>query len=160
MEVGFSYVGLIWLLLLYVPNIIYLKNKPAGIEKLGAEDRVLRVLEMTGQVGITMIAPISKNLNPTGISPWTLWLLASAACMALYEVFWARYFRGEKTLESFYAPLFGIPVPGAVLPVAGLGLLAVFGKTPQLMLFVIALGIGHIKIHLRHKKEISDMKEE
>ena len=33
MSFGFSYIGLIWLVLLFVPNIIWTKNKPQDYEE-------------------------------------------------------------------------------------------------------------------------------
>ena len=160
MTVGISYIGIIWILALFIPNIIFIKNRPADFDKLGAEDKILGILEKIGQVGITMISPISKNLNPQGFSAWTLLLIASAVCMALYEAWWIGYFRGEHTLEKLYSSFLGIPVAGAVLPVAAFGLLAIFGKSLQLGLFVIPLGIGHIGINNNHKKEIDGIKED
>ena len=39
---GFSYIGLIWLLMLFVPNIIWTKNKPLGYEESAKkENKVL-----------------------------------------------------------------------------------------------------------------------
>ena len=74
--------------------------------------------------------------------------------MALYELWWARYFRGPKTLESFYGSLLGIPVPGAVLPVAAFLLLSIYGRVIWLAGAAVVLGIGHIGIHLRHRQEV------
>ena len=74
--------------------------------------------------------------------------------LVLYEVFWIRYFKSEKTMADFYSSLLGIPVAGASLPVFAFGLLAVYGKNILLLVAVITLGIGHIGIHLGHKREI------
>lgn len=156
---GFSYIGLIWLIALFVPNIIWIKSKPKGYESLKKEDRILGILERIGEVGVTMISPIYREFNPHGMSPRLLWLTASAVCMILYEVWWIRYFKSEKRLEDFYSGLFGIPVAGAVLPVAAFALLAVYGRNTHLALFVVPLAIGHIGIHLNHLKEIKADKE-
>ncbi len=74
--------------------------------------------------------------------------------MVLYEVFWIRYFRSEKTMKDFYSSILGIPVAGATLPVLAFLLLAVYGKNVILGAAVIILGIGHIGIHLMHSREI------
>lgn len=43
---GFSYVGLIYLLMLFVPNIIWAKNKPEGYDEAAKkENPVLVMLE-------------------------------------------------------------------------------------------------------------------
>ena len=160
MQFGFSITGLIYLLLLFVPNIIFLKHRPSGFSELPAEDRILGILERIGEVGITMIAPISKNLNPQGLSPWLAVFIASAVFMLLYELWWLRYFKSQKRLEDLFSSFIGIPVAGATLPVIAFFLLAIYGKSPHLMLFVIPLGIGHIGIHLNHRKELSKKESE
>ena len=160
MEVGFSYIGLIYLLMLFVPNIIWAKNKPQGYDALQPEDRILGILERTGEVGVTMIALISKNLNPRGVDLWLAVFIISAVFMLLYELWWLRYFKSPKRLEDFYSSFLGIPVAGATLPVIAFFLLAIYGKSPHLMLFVIPLGIGHIGIHLGHRKEINNKESE
>mgnify|MGYP000357218727 FL=1 len=48
----------------------------------------------------------------------------------------------------------GIPVVGATLPVVACGLIAIYGRNPILFVAAIILGVGHIGIHLNHKKEL------
>lgn len=74
--------------------------------------------------------------------------------MILYEIFWIRYFRSEKTMKDFYSGILGIPVAGATLPVLSFMLLAIYGKNILLGAAVVILGIGHIGIHLMHRVEI------
>ncbi len=75
--------------------------------------------------------------------------------MILYEGWWIRYFKSRKTLPDFYSSFLGIPVAGASLPVAAFFLLGVYGNVVWLMISAVILGIGHIGIHLQHRKEIS-----
>ena len=63
-------------------------------------------------------------------------------------------FTSEKTMLDFYSSILGIPVAGATLPVLAFLLLAIYGKNFILGVAVLILGIGHIGIHLMHKKEI------
>lgn len=155
MSLGFSYIGLAYLILLFLPNLLWTKNKPKDYEKyVRRENGVLRVLERIGEAAVTCFALIFADLN---IKPWSdrsWWLVLSVLCMLLYEVFWVRYFRGEKTLEDFYSSLFGVPVAGATLPVAGFFFLALYGKNLLLLLSTVVLGIGHIGIHWMHREEI------
>ena len=74
--------------------------------------------------------------------------------MIPYEVFWTRYFRSEKTMKEFYSSILAIPVAGATLPVLAFLLLAIYGKNIILGIAVVILGIGHIGIHLMHRREI------
>ena len=61
---GFSYIGLIWLIMLFVPNIIWTKNKPLGYEEeVIKENKVFLMFERTGQVLVTTLALIFKDFN-------------------------------------------------------------------------------------------------
>ena len=119
---GFSYVGLLFLLMLTVPNLIWTRHQPRGYTSCG-ENKILLVLERTGQVCVTCTALIFNDLNLHGWSAWSLWLIAAAVLMILYEGWWIRYFRSEKTLTDFYSPFAGVPVAGATLPVLAFFLL-------------------------------------
>lgn len=151
---GFSYIGLIYLIMLMTPNIIWTKNLPKDYEKYAKnESKVLLAFEKTGEVLTTCIVLIFSDFN---LRPWSCrsWFLpASFALMLLYEVFWIRYFRSEKTMKDFYSSILGIPVAGATLPVLAFMLLAIYGKNILLGIAVLILGIGHIGIHLAHKQE-------
>ncbi|MBR4145941.1 MAG: hypothetical protein IKU06_10865 [Lachnospiraceae bacterium] len=156
MNLGFSYVGLIFLIMLMIPNIIWAKNQPKDYEKyVGKENKILLLLERMGEVLVTCICLIFSDFNIRSWSVWFLWLIVSFLLMVLYEVFWIRYFRSEKTMQDFYSSILGIPVAGATLPVIAFLLLSVYGKNYILGISVIILGIGHIGIHLQHKKEIN-----
>ena len=48
----------------------------------------------------------------------------------------------------------GIPVAGATLPVIACCLIAIYGRNPMLFVSTIILGVGHIGIHLNHRKEL------
>ena len=157
MNFGFSYIGLIFMAMLIIPNIIYTKNQPADREKYAAEEnKVLQIFERIGEALVTCCALIFQGFNIGGISPWSLWLLGAFALMILYEIYWVRYFKSEKTTADFYRSLLGIPVAGASLPVAAFLLLGVYGRNIFMIISAVIFGIGHIGIHLNHRKEIGD----
>ena len=154
MNFGFSYVGLVFLIMLMLPNIIWTKNQPKDYEKyVGSENKVLLAFERIGEVLVSCAALVFSDFNIQPWSGWSWWLLASFALMVLYEVFWIRYFKSEKTMKDFYSSILGIPVAGATLPVLAFLLLAVYGKNFILGGAVLILGIGHIGIHLMHRRE-------
>ncbi len=154
MHFGFSFVGLVFLILLTVPNLIWTRNRPEGYDRSAAnENRFLLFLERTGEVLVTVLVLIFREHDPRGFSPWLLWLIASLFLMILYEAFWIRYFRSGKTMRDFYGDFLGIPVAGASLPVAAVLCIAVYGGDPFLLAAGIVLGIGHIGIHLGHRRE-------
>ena len=155
MNFGFSYIGLIFLLMLMIPNIIWSKNKPKDYEKYEKnENKILLVLERIGEVLVTFLAVIFTDFNINKISYWSIILLISFLMMVLYEIYWARYFKSNKTMKDMYSSILGIPVAGATLPVLAFLLLGIYGKNIFLIIAIIILGIGHIGIHLNHKKEI------
>lgn len=154
MNFGFSYIGLIFLIMLMVPNIIWSKNTPVNYEKYAKnENKILLTAERAGEILVSGISLIFSDFNINGISLWSLILLAAFLLMILYEIYWIRYFRSAKTMADMYSSILGIPVAGATLPVAAFLLLGIYGRNIFLIVSVIILGIGHIGIHLNHKKE-------
>ena len=157
MNFGFSYIGLIFMAMLIIQNIIYTKNQPADREKYAAEEnKVLQIFERIGEALVTCCALIFSDFNIGRISPWSLWLLGACLLMILYEIYWVRYFKSEKTTADFYRNLLGIPVAGASLPAVAFLLLGVYGRNIFMIISAVIFGIGHIGIHWQHRKEIGD----
>ena len=152
-HLGFSYLGLVYMLMIEVPNILWAKNKPQGYDP-DREKTWLLVFERCGQVLCTTVILFFSDTNPTDFSVWVVWLLASLILMLLYEAYWLRYFRGEHTLVDFYSPFFKIPLPGATLPVIAFLLLGIYGRLLWLVLAAVILGIGHIGIHIQHFRQL------
>lgn len=152
---GFSYIGFIFLLMLMIPNIIWNKNQPKDYEKyVKNENKVLLTFERIGEMLVTCISLIFNDFNINKISNWTIILLIAFILMILYEIYWIRYFKSNKTMKDMYSSLLKIPVAGATLPVVAFLLLGIYGKNIFLIISTIILGIGHIGIHLNHKKEL------
>ncbi len=150
---GFSYIGLIFLLLLFIPNMLWVRRKPQGYTPQ-KENRVLLCFERAGEALVCFCALCFSDFNWHGYSVWNWWLAAAAIMMLLYELWWVRYFRSDKKLIDFYSSLLGIPVAGATLPVMAFLFLGIYGKVIWMIISAVILGIGHIGIHLGHRKEI------
>lgn len=150
---GFSYIGLIYLLMLFLPNLIWAGHKPQGYSSAG-ENRLLVFCERAGEVCVCSAALVFSDFNLKGWSYWSCFLLLSFLLMVLYEAWWIRYFRSERTLRDFYRSFLGIPVAGATLPVLAFFLLGIYGKNLWMMLASLLLGVGHIGIHLQHRAQI------
>lgn len=161
MYFGFSYVGLIYLAMLMIPNLVWAKNKPENYgQYAGKENRVLLALERIGEVLVSTVVLVFSDFNLRPWNAWCLWLVFSFVLMILYEAFWIRYFRSKKTMRDFYRGFAGIPVAGATLPVAAFFLLGVYGRNIPMLLAVVILGIGHIGIHLAHAKEADESRRD
>jgi len=152
-HLGFSYVGLIFLLMLTIPNLIWTKNQPKEYNYQG-ENKILLAFERVGQICVTCTALIFSDFNINNWSYWSLWLIIAAIIMIMYEFWWLRYFKSNRTLKDFYSSFCGVPVAGATLPVVAFLFLGIYGKVIWLIASVIILGIGHIGIHLQHLKDI------
>ena len=150
---GFSYIGVIYMIMLQVPNIIWARRKPEGYDPSG-ENKTLRIMERVGQVLCTASILLFTDYAPRTFGFWTTWFIASAALMALYEAYWVRYFRSKQTVNDFYRPFIGVPAPGATLPVVAFLLLGIYGKVIWLIISSVVLGVGHIGIHLQHIKKL------
>ena len=108
-----------------------------------------------GEALTTCCALIFSDFNLRQWSNWSWWFVAASALMVMYEIWWIRYFKSERRLTDFYSSFLGIPVAGATLPVLAFFLLGVYGKVVWMLMASIILGIGHIGIHLQHRRENS-----
>ena len=64
MQLGFSYIGLIWLIMLFVPNFIWTKNKPKDYDTYAKnENKVLLAFERVGEFIVTPAALIFSNFK-------------------------------------------------------------------------------------------------
>lgn len=152
-EFGFSYVGLVYLLMLFIPNLLWVKNQPKDYEEYAKkEHKILQILEKIGEVWVCCSIIIFSDFNVRYDSSWIIWLVLSFGLMLLYEYYWIGYFKSEKKMTDFYRSVLGVPVAGATLPVCAFFLLGVYGCNSFLMCGTILLGIGHIGIHWSHYK--------
>lgn len=156
-NIGFSYIGLIYLILLFIPNFLWAKYKPIGYENIvNNENKILLVFEKNGQMLVSCTLLIFNNYNIYSFSMWSFWLVISFTSMILYELCWIKYFNSKKELKDFYKSCLGIPVPLATLPIIAFIFLGIYGKVIWLIISSIILGIGHMGIHLNHYKDINN----
>ncbi|MCR5103468.1 MAG: alpha/beta hydrolase [Eubacterium sp.] len=155
MNFGFSYIGLIFIAMLLIPNIIWTKHKPDGYDEYSKnENKVLLIFERIGEVLVMTLLLIFKDCNIRPHSLWIGWLILTFVLMAMYEMYWAGYFKSEKQMEDMYSCFAGFPVAGASLPVFAALSLGIYASNIFIIISVIILGIGHIGIHLAHRKEV------
>lgn len=150
---GFSYIGLLFLLMLFIPNIMWSKRMPQGYTAKG-ENKILLVFERLGEVLVCCCSLVFSDFNIHKWTLWSLWLIAAFILMIMYEAWWVRYFRSERTLSDFYSSFLGIPLAGATLPVIAFVMLGIYGKVVCMLIAAFILGIGHIGIHIQHKKNL------
>ena len=155
MRIHLSWIGIVYLLALIGPNLIWTRNRPKDFEDYPVRENVLfRSLARSGETLLTCTALIFTGNSVLPLTVRSLWLLASAVLMVLCEVFWFRYLRGEKTMESFYARFLGLPAAAAILPTAAFLLLAVYDRNLLLGISAVVMGIGNIGLHLQYHKAV------
>lgn len=155
MQLGFSYIGLIMLLMLFVPNYIWTKNQPKDYDKyVVKENKVLLAFERAGQFIVTPCALIFSSFNPHGWNFWCIVLILALLNLVVYDIAWVRYFRSGKTMKDFYKGFLGMPLALATYPVIAFYLIGVFGGNIIMILGSVILGIGHIGIHALHAREV------
>lgn len=70
---GFSYIGLIFFLLLIIPNIIWSKNKPENYDTyVKNENKILLLFERIGEILVTCLSLIFSDFNINNISIWSV----------------------------------------------------------------------------------------
>ena len=139
--------------MLFIPNILWSRKKPLGYSS-ETENKILVLLERIGEVSVCCCALLFSNFNLREWTSWSWWLIAAFLLMAMYELWWIRYFRGERKLSDFYSSFLLVPLAGATLPVLAFFTFGIYGKSYTMLLATVILGIGHIGIHMQHKKEI------
>ena len=152
---GISVVGIVFLLMLFIPNIIWGKNQPEGYEEASKrENKVLLSLERAGEALVSTLVLIDRRLDSFSLSPRSGYMILALILMLLYELYWRKYFRSSRTLADMYSDYCGFPLAGASLPVFAVFLLGIYACNVFLTAAAVILGIGHIGIHLMHKKDI------
>ena len=152
---GISVVGIVFLLMLFIPNIIWSKNQPEGYEEASKrENKVLLSLERAGEALVSTLVLIDRRLDSFSLSPRSGYMILALILMLLYELYWRKYFRSSRTLADMYSDYCGFPLAGASLPVFAVFLLGIYACNVFLTAAAVILGIGHIGIHLMHKKDI------
>lgn len=163
-HLGFSAGGLLFLLMLYIPNILSIRFLPEGYGKMSSQENpVLQFLEKAGEIGLTITAVIFSDFNPriivssNGIQfpAAMMYFLLAFMIMTLYNLYWIHYFRSQRTMKDFYNDYAGFPLAGATLPVLAALLLGAYGRNLYMLAAAVCLGIGHVGIHYNHWKDLS-----
>lgn len=112
---GFSYIGLIFLFMLFIPNMIWTKHKPKDYEKYAEnENKILLMFERIGEVLVCIIALIFSDFNFREPNLWSIWLVLAVLAMLLYEGYWIRYFHSEQKMTDFYSSFWESRLPEQV----------------------------------------------
>ena len=70
-HLGFSYIGLLFMFMLLIPNLIWTKKQPQGYSAEN-ENKILSVLERVGEVLTTCFALLFSDFNSVSYTHLTL----------------------------------------------------------------------------------------
>ena len=89
MNFEFSLIGLLFLIMLFVPNILWTRFQPNGYDEFSQnENRVLLALDRIGQVTVVLF-----SLFCGAKFSFSLLLAIAFILMLLYEAYWIKYFK-------------------------------------------------------------------
>lgn len=142
---GLHVKGILVILLLLLPNVIYLIFPPKNIpENLSSVKGVFSVLEQTGRI-TCFILPIifGKMISQQEIS---YLVILMGLCLLIYYICWTSYFVNGRAFYYLFKPLGIIPIPMAVFPLLYLILLGVWLESPVFLISALLFSIGHIAV--------------
>ena len=81
---GFSIIGAVFLIMLFIPNLFWTRNKPKNYDKYASdENKILLIFERVGEVLVTCLALIFADPEIGKLTPRMLFLALAIAVMIL-----------------------------------------------------------------------------
>lgn len=102
--------------LLMLPNVVWMLLYPMDAGAKSAVPPALSTAESVLRF-VALALPFFYTLNVKRARS-TVVLMAMAAALAVYYLAWGRFFMHDGTAALLSAPMFGVPSPLAVAPVA------------------------------------------
>lgn len=136
---GFSVLGLALSLAIFTPSLSLVWFPPRPAVPAGVAPRPVTVLERAGQALCVTIPAITVGAS---VSWW--WFSLVAALVLAYWALWVRYLAIGRPLAALFGPVWGVPVPMALLPVAAFLAGAAWLENPWVAIAAGVLAAGHI----------------
>lgn len=141
--VGFSPLGLIVSIAVLAPNLILLWRPPVTKPP---ETRVPSSLEWLERAGQALCLVVPAITLPGRITWW--WAIPAVLAIGAYYGLWVRYLADGRRLALLYAPVWRVPVPMAILPVAAFLCAALWLGNLWIAAAAVVLAAGHIPVSL------------
>ncbi len=141
-----------------LPNLLMLVMRPEAIPPTPARKdalmKAMEVVERAGQFGSFLIPffyplPVLRNASVDALA-------VMALALVFYYSGWARYALKGHRFVLLYAPLFYIPLPMAVSPVAYFFAAAIYLGSWPLALAAALLAVGHLYVSQEEWKRCKD----
>ena len=136
---GFSPLGLVLSIALFAPSLLLMRFPPHPAPTGAGAPRRVVALERVGQVLCVTVPVITVG----GDVRWW-WALPVSLLVIGYWALWIRFVAGGCRLDLLFGPVWGVPVPMAVLPVAAFLAGSACLANPWMAVAALVLAAGHI----------------
>lgn len=141
---GFSIPGLILVVTILAPNLLYATFPPRNVPQTGRDaGPVFGLLEQIGRVACLGLLVFSGRTLDEGASSLP-WFVLACVSIAMYYAVWIRYFSHGRKSSLLLAPLGVVPIPLAIFPVLAFGFSALWSESPWFGLAVLLFAVGHV----------------
>ncbi|MBO4864846.1 MAG: hypothetical protein J5517_10815 [Eubacterium sp.] len=138
-EIGWLNIfGLIIVVLLLIPNIIYALKEKNGENK--CTNKFMNILEQIGRYGSMFLMVFNIGLAEFGfwsVGAFIVYLFGNILLMTSYWLIWVLYFRKKTRWKQMALAL----IPTGIFLLSGITMLHVL-----LIIFAVTFGIGHIYV--------------
>jgi hypothetical protein len=147
-----------WLipLLVLLPNVLMVRfpptKKPEGASGV---NRWLVALERLGQAGVFVIPCLYRIQIQSAIASVSLVVMAMA--LVGYYLGWLRYIQQGARYALLFTPMWGIPLPMAVMPVIYFGAAAGLLRSWPLAAAMVVFAIGHLAVSSLEQRWIASL---
>lgn len=141
-----NFFGLIIVLLMLIPNMIYYKKNSSFSNK--CKSKVMNTLEQLGRYGsmLWMVAPFGeKELGFHSKVEFTAWLIVMPILVLMYLILWGIYFKKTSFILSMSLAI----IPSIIFISQGY-----FLRHGALLLFGVLFAVGHNYVTYINAKEI------
>jgi hypothetical protein len=139
---GFSYIGLIIVAVVLLPNLLFVifppKNIPNGLEDVNL---FFTIIERIGIIAFIVIL-LTSNVSFINLN-FNLFLLLMILCIVIYYVLWLRYVLKGQDFSLLFIPLLFIPMPMAIFPVCYFLFASLWINSIYLTITTLIFAIGH-----------------
>ncbi|OCL26276.1 hypothetical protein U472_09705 [Orenia metallireducens] len=138
----FSYIGLIMVTVVLLPNLLFVifppKNIPNGLQDVHLFFTIIERIGIIAFIVILLTSNVSFiNLNIN------LFLLLMILCIVVYYSLWLRYVLKGQDFSLLFTPLLFIPIPMAIFPVSYFLFASFWINSIYLAITTLIFAIGH-----------------
>lgn len=147
-----------WLIPLSVllPNVLMVRFPPTERpEDASGVNRWLEALERIGRAGVFVIPCLYRIRVQDAMA--VVSLVAMTLALVCYYLGWLRYMQRGRRYALLFAPMWGIPLPMAVMPVITFGAAAALLRSWPLAAAMVVFAIGHLAVSEHERRRIASL---